>query len=48
MNNSGVNNYKPWKILIIAVFLNFFTWAFLFVTPPLETIFSANLLITHF
>ncbi len=49
MNNSGVNNYKlPWKILIIAIFLNFFTWAFLFVTPPLETILSADLLITHF
>ena len=50
MNNSNVNsNYKiPWNILIIAIFLNFCTWAFLFITPPMETILSANLHISHF
>ena len=49
MNKSGVNNYKlPWKILILAIVLNFCTWAFLFVTPPLETLLSADLFITHF
>lgn len=50
MNNSNVNsNYKiPWNVLIIAIILNFCTWAFLFVTPPMETILSANLHISHF
>lgn len=49
MNNSSVSNYEiPWKILIIAIFLNFCTWAFLFVTPPMETILSANLHTSHF
>ena len=50
MDNINVNsNYKiPWKILIIAIFLNFCTWAFLFITPPMETILSANLHISHF
>ncbi len=50
MNNNNINgNYKiPWKILIIAIILNFCTWAFLFVTPPMETILSANLNISHF
>ena len=49
MNKSGVNNYKlPWKILILAIVLNFCTWAFLFVTPNLETVLSADLFITHF
>ena len=50
MNNINVNiNYKiPWNILIIAIFLNFCTWAFLFITPPMETILSANLHISHF
>ena len=50
MNNSNVNdNYKmPWNIIIIAIILNFCTWAFLFVTPPMGTILSANLHISHF
>lgn len=50
MNNSNVNdNYKiPGNIIIIAIILNFCTWAFLFVTPPMGTILSANLHISHF
>jgi len=50
MNNGSVNgNYKiPWNIIIIAIILNFCTWAFLFVTPPMGTILSANLHISHF
>ena len=50
MNNSNVNdNYKiPWNIIIIAIILNFCTWAFLFVTPPMGTILSADLHISHF
>jgi cyanate permease len=50
MNNSNVNNnYKiPWNVLIIAIFLNFCTWAYLFITPPMETILSADLHISHF
>ena len=50
MNNSNVNNnYKiPWNIIIIAIILNFCTWAFLFVTPPMGTILSTDLHISHF
>jgi len=50
MNNSNFNNnYRiPWNIIIIAIVLNFCTWAFLFVTPPMGTILSANLHISHF
>jgi CP family cyanate transporter-like MFS transporter len=50
MDNSNFNNnYKiPWNIIIIAIVLNFCTWAFLFVTPPMGTILSANLHISHF
>ncbi len=50
MNNSNFNSdYRiPWKILIIAIILNFCTWAFLFVIPPMETILSADLLVSHF
>ncbi|MGB9977824.1 CynX/NimT family MFS transporter [Methanobacterium sp.] len=50
MDSSNVSSsYKiPWNILIIAIILNFCTWAFLFVTPPMETILSANLHISHF
>lgn len=50
MNNINLNsNYKiPWKILIIAILLNFFTWAFLFITPTMETILSTSLHISHF
>lgn len=50
MNNSNVNdNYKiPGNIIIIAIILNFCTWAFLFVTPPMGTILSADLHISHF
>lgn len=38
----------PWKILSIAVFLNFCTWAVLFSIPPMETILSRDLLISNF
>ena len=50
MNNNNVNsNYKiPWTIIIVAIILNFCTWAFLFITPPMETILSANLHISNF
>ena len=50
MNKSNINgNYKiPWNVIIIAIILNFCTWAFLFVTPPMGTILSANLHISHF
>ncbi len=50
MNKSNINgDYKiPWNVIIIAIILNFCTWAFLFVTPPMGTILSANLHISHF
>lgn len=50
MYKNGVNNDNkmPRKLLIIAIFLNFTIWAFLFVTPSMETILSANLYISHF
>ena len=48
MNNSNVSDKIPWNIIIIAIILNFCTWAFLFVTPPLETILSASLHISNF
>ncbi len=48
-NNAVDNGYQiPWKVLIIAIILNFCTWAFLFVTPPMETILSTDLYISHF
>jgi CP family cyanate transporter-like MFS transporter len=50
MNNGNVtNNYKiPSKILIIAILLNFCTWAYLFITPTMETILSTSLHTSHF
>jgi Cyanate permease len=49
MNSSNNSNYKiPWNIIIVAIILNFCTWAFLFITPPMETILSANLHISNF
>ena len=48
MNNSNGSYKIPWNIIIIAIILNFCTWAFLFVTPPMGTVLSANLHISHF
>jgi cyanate permease len=43
------NSFKlPWKTLIIAIILNFFIWAYLFITPAVETILASNLQISHF
>lgn len=43
------NAYKShWKTLAVAVFLNFCTWAILFSIPPMETLISRDLLISHF
>jgi CP family cyanate transporter-like MFS transporter len=49
MDNMVNDHYRiPWKIIVIAIFLNFTTWAFLFIIPPMETILSASLRISHF
>lgn len=43
------NSYKmPWKLLAVAVFLNFCTWAILFSIPPMEALISKDLFISHF
>lgn len=47
-NNVSRDHKIPWKILIVAIFLNFCTWAFLFITPPMETILSTSLHISYF
>ena len=45
----NIDSYRmPWKILAVAVLLNFCTWAVLFSIPPMETIISRDLLISHF
>lgn len=47
--NSSKNSFKlPWKTLTIAIILNFFIWAYLFITPAVETILASNLQISHF
>lgn len=47
--NLDKNSFKlPWKTLTIAIFLNFFIWAYLFITPAVETILASNLQISHF
>lgn len=47
--NLDKNPFKlPWKTLILAIILNFFIWAYLFITPAMETILTSNLHISHF
>lgn len=47
--NFDKNSLKlPWKTLSIAIVLNFFIWAYLFITPAMETVLAANLHISHF
>ncbi|HEY0196283.1 MAG TPA: MFS transporter, partial [Methanobacterium sp.] len=38
----------PWKLLVVAVFLNLCTWAILFSIPPMEALISKDLLVSHF
>jgi len=46
--NLNKNIKLPWKTLTIAIILNFFIWAYLFITPSMETILASNLHISHF
>ena len=47
--NLDITSFKlPWKTLTIAIVLNFFIWAYLFITPAMETVLAANLQISHF
>lgn len=49
MNKSVLKKNKmPWNLLIMAILLNFCIWALLFVTPPMETILSSDLYLSHF
>ena len=43
------DSYKmPWRLLAVAVLLNFCTWAILFSIPPMEALISRDLLFSHF